>query len=380
MKRAFPYLKTFFKRADMLLFSLALVAALLGIVMIYSATRSLNSNADVITQAFSLLIGIGLFVLFTIIDIDIITDHWLPVLIFSVVVILALIPFGSVVNGSKAWIHFLGVSIQPTEIVKVTFIVLLAKQISYRKEYGNLNAPLSMLQILAHFLLFFGLVVVVAGDLGSALVFFFIFLVMLFVAGIKLYWFAAGIGLLAAATPLIWSNVLRQDQKDRILAPYVPGIDRNGDGVLWQQNHSKLALASGQFTGTGLLKGPQTQSVSALPEKQTDFIFGAIGEELGMIGCILVIALLVALMVRCVYVGVKSKNTLNMLVCFGVAAMLFFQTFENIGMCLGIAPVIGITLPLFSYGGSSLFCTFAALGIVSGIRYRPKPERFRSYG
>lgn len=381
MKRALPYLKTFFKRADMLLFSLALLCAVFGIVVIASATQSYQTNSYVIIQSMSLLFGIALFVLLTVIDIDIIADHWAFLLVFSVLLILALIPFGTgdASTGNKAWIRFLGVGIQPSEVVKLTFIVLLAKQVSTRKEYKNLNAPLSVLQIVALFFLFFGLIVVISGDLGSALVYFFIFLVVLFVAGLKLYWFAAGIGLLAAATPLIWTHVLKPYQRDRILAPYVPGVDPSGYEIRWQANQSKLALASGQLTGTGLFNGPQTQS-TALPEKQTDFIFGVIGEELGLIGCILVIALMVALIVRCVYVGVKSKNTMNMLVCFGVAAMLFFQTFENIGMCLGIAPVIGVTLPLLSYGGSSLFCTFAALGLVSGIRYRPKPGRFQSYG
>jgi rod shape determining protein RodA len=118
------------------------------------------------------------------------------------------------------------------------------------------------------------------------------------------------------------------------------------------------------------MQGTQSQS-SNLPFKHTDFIFSVAGEELGMIGCAVIIFLLVAIIIRCIYVGVKSKSYMNMLICTGIASMLIFQTFENIGMCIGITPVIGITLPFFSYGGSSIVTTFASLGIVSGIRMRP---------
>jgi len=120
-----------------------------------------------------------------------------------------------------------------------------------------------------------------------------------------------------------------------------------------------------------------TQS-GGIPAQHTDFIFSAAGEELGFVGCMAILILLVAIIIRCVYVGVKSNNALGMLVCVGVAAMLITQTIENVGMALGFMPVIGITLPFFSYGGSSLVTCFVAMGIVSGIKIRPKPIRFRT--
>ncbi len=146
----------------------------------------------------------------------------------------------------------------------------------------------------------------------------------------------------------------------------------------WHAKQSKLALASGRLTGTGLGNGPQSQS-DAIFAKHSDFIFAVVGEELGMIGCCAVLFLLLLVIIRCIVVGLRSKDTLSMLVCFGVASTVIFQTFENIGMCIGIAPVVGITLPFFSYGGSSLFSMFAAMGLVSGVRYRPKPERYKMY-
>jgi rod shape determining protein RodA len=198
------------------------------------------------------------------------------------------------------------------------------------------------------------------------------------VAGLKLYWFLFGAAAMAIVIPIAWNNFLSSGQKERILAPYDSTIDPEGYGVNWEPSRAKLALASGRLTGTGLYQGTQTQS-DAIDSKHADYIFAAIGEELGMIGCIVVILLLTAIILRCVYVGLHSRSTFGMLVCFGVAAAFAFQTFENIGMCLGLTPVIGVALPFFSYGGSSLFTSFAAMGIVSGIHYKPKPAQYTTF-
>ena len=281
-------------------------------------------------------------------------------------------------TGNTGWLRFFGIGIQPTEVVKLTFIVVLAKQISYLKEYHDLNSVWSVAQLAVHFVLLFGLILFVSSDLGSALIFFSIFLVMLFAAGFALHWFAIGFAAIAAMIPLLWNFVLHDYQKNRILAPYDSSIDPTNTGINWQPHQSKIALASGQWTGAGLGNGTQSQS-NALAGKHTDFIYAVIGEELGMIACILVIVLLLIIIIRCVMVGIRSGSNMGSLVCFGVAAFLTFQTFENIGMCIGITPVIGITLPFFSYGGSSLFTSFAALGMVSGIHFRPKPKRNSIY-
>ena len=177
------------------------------------------------------------------------------------------------------------------------------------------------------------------------------------------------------AAPYIFYNLLTETQRNRILAPYDPSIDPTGLGVLWQTNQSKMALASGQIFGSGLYHGTQTQDGS-IPYQHTDFIFAVAGEELGMVGCLAIIILLTAIIVRCVRIGLRSQSSLGALVCIGIAAMLAFQTLENIGMCIGVAPVIGLTLPFFSYGGSSIVTIFAAMGIVSGIKMRPKPSMF----
>jgi rod shape determining protein RodA len=198
---------------------------------------------------------------------------------------------------------------------------------------------------------------------------------MIFMAGIRWYWIGAGVASFAALMPFAWKYALHDYQKQRILAPYNPNIDPTGDNIAWQANQSKMALASGKLTGMGLGHGTQTQS-NALTGKHTDFIFAVIGEELGLIACVIVLALLTAIIIRCVIVGLRSSRPFDTLLCFGVAAAIAFQTFINVGMCIGITPVIGITLPFFSYGGSSMFTMFGAIGLVSGVRYRPKPSRF----
>lgn len=382
LKKFLPQLRDFVHRADMFLFAMSVICALYGIVVIASATKSYeNGSAQfVIVQTLALVLGILLFIAMTVIDVDIFAQHWTWLYGLSALLLLSLIPFGAVSDtGNNGWLRFFGIGIQPTEIVKLAFIIVLAKQLAYLKDYKNLNSVTSVAQIVGHFILMFGLILVTAQDLGSALVYFFIFAVMLFVAGVKIYWFIMGAAAIACMVPIFWTYFLEDYQRNRILAPYDSSIDPDNTGINWQQNQSKIALASGQLTGTGLGEGTQSQS-NAIPGKHTDFIFAVIGEELGLIGACLVLLLLMIIVVRCIQVGLRSGSTMSMLVCFGVTATVVFQTFENVGMCIGIAPVVGITLPFFSYGGSSLFSMFAAMGLVSGIKYRPKPARASIYG
>lgn len=378
MKKLMPHIKEFLHRADMLLFTLCFICSVFGLVVIASATATSaeGSARYVIVQVAAMLIGIFLFVLLTVLDIDVIADKWPFLAVISLLLLFILIPFGmDDGTGNKSWLRFLGIGIQPSEIVKIIFVVLMAKHVSYLKEYKNLNHVLSVVQLAVHFVIPFALIVVISGDLGSAIIFFFIFAVMLFAAGLRLYWFVLGIAGVAAMIPFAWEHLLHDYQKNRILAPYTTNIP-DYETIIWQSRQSKLALASGQLAGTGLYNGPQTQS-RAVPEQQTDFIFSVIGEELGMIGCCAVIVLLLLIILRCVQVGLNSKNTMSMLVCFGVASTILFQTFINVGMCMGLTPVIGLTLPFFSYGGSSIVTLYTAMGIVSAIKKRAMPERRR---
>jgi cell division protein FtsW (lipid II flippase) len=176
---------------------------------------------------------------------------------------------------------------------------------------------------------------------------------------------------IAAVYALDLNYFLEDYQKERNLrlcedlTGIVTGVDTSEYGIHWQANQSKLALASGRFTGVGLGQGPQTQS-DAIFAKHSDFIFAVVGEELGMIGCCAVLFLLLLVIVRCVTVGLRSKNTLSMLVCFGVAATVAFQPFENIGMCIGIAPVVGIRASFSARRGRRCFPCLPPWGLCRG--------------
>lgn len=370
----------FTRRADMFLLAMCCICTFFGLTLIASAVKAMPVHGTFLpVQIFSLFLGLFLFYVFTVIDVDIIADRWVLLIIFETVIMLLLIPFGVEGDtGNSAWIRFFGIGIQPSEIAKVVFIVLMAKHMTYLKEYKDINSIFGMAQLVIHFGYTFLLIMVTSSDLGSAVVFAAIFVVMMVMAGIKYYWFLIGGAGVALAIPFLWNNVLKQYQRDRMMAPYNAAVDPEGYGIRWQTIRSRLALASGQFSGVGYGKGVQTQT-NALTGKHTDFIFAVAGEELGMIACLAIIALLSVIIIRCFLVGLRSNNTMSMLVCTGVAASLFFQMLVNTGMNMGITPVIGITLPFFSYGGSSLMATFAAVGLVSGAKYRPTPQQFHRY-
>ncbi len=380
MKKKLDAILKYTKESDMLLLSLCIVSTIYGIILIRSATLRMSGNTDVYIQIISLIIGIGLFILFSILDIDTIADKSKILYVLSILFISTLFIWGyDGGTGNKAWLRFGGIGIQPAEVVKIPYTIILAKIISDFKERRTLNAPISLLKLILLFGVMFLFIIVSSQDLGSALVYLFILVIMLFVGGIDLKWLLLGLGLIAAATPLAWNFLLSQGQKNRILAPYYPDIiDPTGLKVTYQPNQSKLAIASGDFLGQGLYQGRMTQA-GDVPKQHTDFIFSVAGEELGFVGTFLIIVLLVAIIIRCIQVGIKSNNMTGMLVCTGLASMLIVQTFENIGMCLGLTPVIGLTLPFFSAGGSSIITTFAAMGVISGIKMRPKPARNRSY-
>lgn len=298
----------------------------------------------------------------------------------SAALLISLIFFGAQSDtGNNGWLRFFGIGIQPTEIVKLAYIIVLAKQLAYLKEYKNLSSVVSIAQIVGHFILMFGLILVTAQDLGSALVYFFIFAVMLFVAGVKLYWFIMGAAAIAGMIPILWTYFLEDYQRNRILAPYDPSIDPTNQGINWaaapgQNRHrppaDSPAPASARAPRASPTPSPASTRTSSSPSSARSWASSAPASS----SCC-----------SCnrhprVQIGLRSGNTMSMLVCFGVASTVVFQTFENIGMCIGIAPVVGITLPFFSYGGSSLFSMFAAMGLVSGIKYRPKPTRAAIYG
>ncbi len=274
-----------------------------------------------------------------------------------VLALVATLIFGKEILGNKNWIVLGPVSIQPSEFVKAGFIVSFSAHL--KKIRDDVNHPTAIVQLLLHFGIIFALVLA-SGDLGTSIVFLFVFIMMMYAAGLHPLYFITSFVAVAAAAPLVFSKLAHYQQM-RILAVYDPSLDPLGYG--YHTIQSKIALGSGGLTGSGLYNGIQTQ-YSVLPEKQTDFIFSVAGEELGFVGSISILLLLLFVILRIFAIAKQCRSYSDMLICVGVGSVFLFQAVENIGMCLGVLPVIGITLPFFSYGGSSMLASMCLIGLV----------------
>lgn len=380
-------LADFIQQADLVLLGLCCAATLYGIALVFSATRYMapaTGMRRMIIQCAALGLGVCVYIFFSMLDLESITRKWKWILAFNILFILLLkTPLGVAGNtGNRAWLKFPLVPFQigPAEVVKITFVLLLAKQIEWLwEEKEDLKSFSSALFVAGHTLGICALYFVVSHDMGNALVFLFIFLCMAFVAGFALRWFVllfAGTGGVIAAVLLL--DLVPDNMKymlNRFIVLFDHSFDPQGTG--WQQTRSLLAIGSGGLWGQGYLNGSQTQGISSsLPAKQTDLIFSAAGEELGLFGCLAIMALLLAIILRILLVARKARTPFYRYVCVGMASILIFQTVINIGMCLFVMPTIGVTLPFFSYGGSSVVTLYMAMGVVSGIKKR-SPEMRR---
>ena len=380
------------RQTDMLLWSLCSAATLYGILLILSATHTVyrGSLKYVIVQGAGWCIGTAAYFLLSGIDIVELSKKWRWILGFNIgLILLLLTPLGLVRNGNRAWlgVNTIGaklgiealknfpITFQPAEIVKITFILLLAYQLVHLSETRDLKRFTNVIQPTVHVVFMFCFYYVISHDAGSGLVYLFIFVCMAFAAGFAARWLVLGIGGAAVGLVAAWKlRLLRGDWYDRIMVVLDHSYQPQKAG--WQQTRGMIALGSGGLTGQGLFHGTQTQSPyrASLPERQTDYIFCVCGEELGFLGCLAVISILLAIVIRCFAVARDANTRLESLVCVGMAGMLIFQTVANIGMCLFLLPVVGLTLPFFSYGGSSIVTLYAAMGIVSGIKKRSRPE------
>ena len=361
------------RKGDMVLLALCVLTSVFGIVMVAASTAYDGSSRYVIIQTGALITGILLYLALTAFDIDILAGQRTLLFLFNTAFLAMLLVWGvEGTSGNKSWLHFpfLPFNIQPAEVCKITYIIILAKTMSLNR--NRISSLRSVGTLTFHMLWIVALIVVISHDTGVALIFMFLFVVMAYVGGVNFMWFLAGLGAVAVASPFLWSR-MRDDQRNRILVIFDQTIDPKAQGVRYQMNRSIRALQNGGITGQGLYHGSMIQS-NSLPEQHNDLIFSSIGEELGLLGCLAVLILLTAIIIRIIHVGIRSGNNMNRLICVGIAGMLASQTIINVGVCLGIFPVVGLTLPFFSYGGSSIVTMFLAMGIVSGIHMRPAPD------
>lgn len=347
---------------DRFLLFLTLAAAVIGIIMIYSATRSLNTNSNVIIQTGAFLIGTVLMVIISKIDYHFFGHITVPIYMVCVVLLVAVLIIGSTGNwGARSWIRFGSIGIQPSEICKIGFAITFAKHLSMVR--NQINKPMSLLLLIAHIGVFLGLIML-QPDAGSAMVFCFMFIVLLFTAGLSFKYIIPAVLGFAAFVPIAYMFILSDYQKHRIQVFFNPYTDKLGSG--YNVIQSKIAVGSGQLFGKGFLKGTQNQ-LGFLPTKHTDFIFSVISEEFGFVGALLVILILFLIIARCIKAAQDANDLFGKYLCLGIAAMFIFHVFENVGMCIGLMPVTGIPLPFISYGGTSLLTSMISVGIILSV-------------
>lgn len=356
-------LKQHIESIDRKLLAVVALLAGFGILSVYSATLSYGRNRYVIIQSVAAVLGIVLMTALSFIDYRQFAKKYRLVILLNVALLLFTYVFGEGVTDktNANWINLGFIKIQPSEFAKILFIYSFAAHLYFVRD--RINKFFTAMTLFLHAAIIIGLTFL-QKDLGTLTIFLFIFAVMCFAGNLNIWYFIAGIAGIVAASPFIWTK-LNYFQKQRILAPYDISIDPNAIGVRHQAVRSMTAISLGGIDGSGYMHGKITQG--NFSAKHTDMIFATICEEFGFIGALVIIGLYIFLVVRIILVAIRSENTFGCLVCTGVAAMFVIQIIENIGMCLGILPVIGITLPFLSYGGSSALSTYIAIGIVLSV-------------
>ncbi|MDJ0463553.1 rod shape-determining protein RodA [Streptomyces sp. H27-C3] len=363
------------RRLDWPLLLAALALSFVGSLLVWSATRGRDALTDGDPYYFffrhALNTGIGLALM--------IGTIWLghrtlrgavPVLYgLSVVLVLAVLtPLGATVNGAHAWIVLGGgFSLQPSEFTKITIILGMAMVLAARVDAGDQSHPDQRTVIKALSLAVVPIaVIMMMPDLGSVMVIAVIILGVLLASGASNRWVIGLLGTGALGAVLVWQiGLLDEYQINRFAAFANPELDPAGVG--YNTNQARIAIGSGGLHGTGLFKGSQTTG-QFVPEQQTDFVFTVAGEELGFLGAGLILVLLGVVLWRACTIARETTELYGTIVAAGIIAWFAFQSFENIGMTLGIMPVAGLPLPFVSYGGSSMFAVWVAIGLLQSIR------------
>ncbi len=361
-------IKNFLKGTDLITVFLCAALSVFGTVAVSSATFDAEAGTyisrDTRVMILAFCLGIVAAFIISAIDYDIILKLWPLIGIVGIGLMLSLFVFGvspDARSDAISWLKLPGsLYFQPSEIVKIGFIVTFSFHLS--KVKNDISSLKTVFFLCVHAMI--PMVLVVAtGDMGSALIFGLMFIGMMLVSGVHWIYFPAGGLLIAAASPVIWLKVFDNIQRNRILALFNPEAYPT---EIYQQSQALKAIQNGGFLGMGLYKGKLTQS-TLLPEKQNDMIFSAICEELGFIGALILLSFFLLLAIRVVAVGRRANNFAAEMMCYGVAFMLIAQAVINIGMCTRLLPVIGITLPFISAGGSSTVCVYLAIGLVLSI-------------
>jgi len=372
MKRDSVIDKKLLKNIDMGIIISVILLFAAGLIAISSATGVAHGGSlrHVKIQSVAFVLGIIAMTITLLFDYNTFGEMNKVIYVVCIILLVAVLIFGKEVKGSKSWFDFGPVNFQPSEIVKIGFILSFAKLLE--KKEGTLNTLKGVIPVVLYIIPIVGLIIL-QNDFGTAMVFVFFIAFMVFAAGIS-YKYVISAGVLGVLSfPLLWFYFFSDYQRKRILVFLNPEMDPLGRG--YHVIQSKIAVGSGQFWGKGLFQGTQN-NLGFIPERHTDFIFSVIGEELGLVGSVIIILLFMLLIMRCIYIAKISKDSYGKYICIGVMAMFLFHILENIGMTIGMMPVTGIPLPFVSYGGSALLTNMIAVGLVLNVGMRRQLIRF----
>lgn len=361
--------KTLLKRIDWNLVLVVLALNLVGLINLYSATHGPHSE-DVATlfvnQIIWLLAGWSLFFITTLVDYSIIYRIVWVTYFLNLGAIFYVTLWGKVALGAQRWINFGFFHYQPSETMKMCLIILLARVLCLKNTHGrgmglkDLIAPLLVLLIPTIF-------VVEQPDLGTGLMLMAIGVTMIIFTKVRKSILFTGLVAIALAIPIAWKYGLRDYQRARVVNFIQPTNDPRGSG--YNSIQSKIAVGSGQVFGKGFRKGTQSQ-LEFLPERHTDFIFSVLSEEHGFVGSSTTLALFCVLFLITIRIASTARDKFGAMLVVGVTAYIFWHMFINMGMVIGLLPIVGVPLPLLSYGGSSMLTTMAGLGIISSVAFR----------
>lgn len=370
----------FIKETNKTLLFMCMAMSAFGILIVHSATLSTLTEDSVISRsvlsmAVAIAGGIIGCIIISAFEYDFIARLWPLIAFVCIALMLSLFVLGTAPDGrddAKSWLKLGSFYFQPSELLKVGFTVTFSVHLDAVKDSINKLKNIFYLGLHAMFAV---ALVILTGDLGSALVFMVMVIGLMFVAGVKLRYFLIGFAAVCIAAPIIWFEFLADFQKQRFLAVYHPSslTEATYETVIYQQKQGLSAIASGGLTGAGLFNGNYTQN-RLVPESRNDMIFSVVGEELGFVGCVAMLLFILLIVLKIISIGKKANSTTGKYMCYSVAIMIAAQTVINIGMCLEVLPVIGITLPFMSAGGSSNLCIYFSIGLVLSV-YRASVDR-----
>ena len=316
--------------------------------------------SNIVIQVGSAVVGIAAMLILSMLDYEEIVEKlYVAFFVISVGLLVVTLLFGTSQGTNLSYLRIGPVGIQPSEFVKASYVLTFSRHLGFVQK--KINSPKTLLGLGLHASVIIGLVLI-SGDLGVALVYIGITAVMLFCAGLSIWYFVGAIVAVVFAFPYLWER-LGYYQQQRIIVGFNPDLDP----IVWgyQQSWGRRAVANGGVWGRGMFGGDYYQIT---PHSETDFIFSTYCEKFGFVGGILLFAIMAVLVIKILIIAGKARKSYGRFICIGVASVLILQTLENAGMCMGFLPVVGITLPFMSYGGSSMLALFILMGMVQSVR------------